>query len=345
MTSDKKGVQGLVQALGGSWGKIDLELKYECAEKAIFRCQQKTDETNDSYLARADVMWAELLAKKMDLSELQAYIMLRGSQLSAEDKKRVLLEADIKDAGELKIDRVSKAIRMLGAGFFQQMSGQAKTKGKIYEGTAMMAEDREVHPEDGMAHAGDSTPDEEEMIEALAAEGDEDAALILDYESAAAGALQEDSELASAYNAYIEARRRLSERHKNRGFWPTSSSSGSFQGKGKWKSFSSKGKGKGQSFGKGPRKSLQQRIMETECRLCGKRGHWKAECPERNKPSAPSSSPGTAATSVLIAESADAAGLPLEFVELPELPIDESCFENSFCLTCMDLDPRLRGKP
>ena len=342
MTSDKKGVQGLVQALGGSWGKIDLELKYECAEKAIFRCQQKTDETNDSYLARADVMWAELLAKKMDLSELQAYIMLRGSQLSAEDKKRVLLEADIKDAGELKIDRVSKAIRMLGAGFFQQMSGQAKTKGKIYEGTAMMAEDREIHPEDGMVHADDPPPDEEEMIEALAAEGDEDAALILDYESAAADTLQEDTELASAYNAYIEARRRLSERHKNRGFWPTTSSSGSFQRKGKWKSFSSKGKGKGQSFGKGPRKSLQQRIMETECRLCGKRGHWKAECPERSKPSAPSSSPGTAATSVLIAESADAAGLPLEFVELPELPIDESCFENSFCLACMDLDPHLR---
>ena len=339
MTGDKKGVQNLVKALGGSWGRIDLELKYESAEKAIFRCQQRSDETNDSYLARADVLWAELLSKKMDMSELQAYILLRGSQLSSEDKKRVLLEADIKDAGELRIDRVSKAIRMLGAGFFQQVAGQSKTKGKIYDGTAFIAEDKEMI-QDEVFLGQDETIEEEETIEALAAEGDEDAALILEYEAAAADTLQEDSDLATAYSAYLDARRRLSERQKNRGFWPTSSASQNFPGKGKWKSFG-KGKGKGNFSGKGYRKPLQQRIMETECRICGKKGHWKAECPDRQKSPHPSQSTGVAATTVSVAESTDFSGLPLEFVELPELPIDETLFASS-CFVCMGMSPSIR---
>ena len=42
---------------------------------------------------------------------------------------------------------------------------------------------------------------------------------------AATELLQEDNELASAYSAYTEARRRLTEKFKNRGFWSTSKSS------------------------------------------------------------------------------------------------------------------------
>ena len=46
----------------------------------------RQDETNDSYLARADVLWQELLNKEMKIEELQAYITLRGWNLSGEDK-------------------------------------------------------------------------------------------------------------------------------------------------------------------------------------------------------------------------------------------------------------------
>ena len=91
LTNDKKGIECLVKALGGQWGKVTLEKKYEVVEKALFRCIQKTDESNDSYLARTDIYWTELLSKKMSMEELRSYIVLRGSLLSHEDKKRVIL--------------------------------------------------------------------------------------------------------------------------------------------------------------------------------------------------------------------------------------------------------------
>ena len=79
----------LVEYLGGQWGKIPLERQYEDAEQALFHTTQKPDEANDSYLARADVMWSRLLARKMSLSDIQAYVVLRGSLLTAEEKKEL----------------------------------------------------------------------------------------------------------------------------------------------------------------------------------------------------------------------------------------------------------------
>ena len=103
---------------------------------------------------------------------------------------------------------------------------------------------------------------EDEMIEMLAQEGDEDAVFVSDYEAMMADTVQEDSDLATAYNAYADARRRLSERFRNRGFWPTNPS--------KRKGKSQKGNFKG-NF-KGQKKTLQQRMMEMSCRPCGKKG-------------------------------------------------------------------------
>jgi hypothetical protein len=91
MVGDKTGVEKLVKILGGHWGKVSLERKYEIFEKAVFRCAQRQDESNDSFLARADILWTELIASKISLEELQAYVVLRGSHLTADDKKRVIL--------------------------------------------------------------------------------------------------------------------------------------------------------------------------------------------------------------------------------------------------------------
>ena len=60
---------------------------------------------------------------------------------------------------------------------------------------------------------------EEEYYEQLLLDEDEDALLIADYESAAADTLQSDEDLASAYNAYSDARKRLSDRFKNPWVW------------------------------------------------------------------------------------------------------------------------------
>ena len=66
---------------------------------------------------------------------------------------------------------------------------------------------------------GDDGPDDE-MLEALAAEIDEDAILVMQFEDSIAETIQADSELSAYYSSHQEARRRPSERVKVRGFWP-----------------------------------------------------------------------------------------------------------------------------
>ena len=291
LSNEKKSIQKLVQLLGGHWGKIGLETKYEAAERALFRCQQRPDETNDSFLARADVYWSDLLSKGMGLSELQAYIVLRGSLLTGEDKKKVLIERNAAETGKLTLEKVTQSVRMLGAGFFHDITGQKKQKGKTYESTALTVDsggDADLQMEGDqpstMFAAGSDEVDFEDFIADLANNGDEDAVLLADFEAAscevAQDAIQEDADLTAAFTAYTDARRRLGERFRNRGFWPINPSLG--KGKGKGNSGRGKGKGSFGSFGKGgQRKTIQQRMLETNGRICFKKGHWKAECPER----------------------------------------------------------------
>ena len=68
LSSDPKCIQRIVEIVGGIWGQVPLEQKFELAER-LFRTQQKSDETADSYLARLDVTWTELLSKKLSLND------------------------------------------------------------------------------------------------------------------------------------------------------------------------------------------------------------------------------------------------------------------------------------
>ena len=319
--NDEKSVKKIIKILGGQWGKISLEQQYQDAEAALFQTQQKADETN-SYLARSDVQWMKLLAQKLRLEDLQAYAVLRGSQLSPEDKKKVVLESDSSLDGKLTMNRVSEAIRLLGASFFQDMTGGKRSaRTKVYDpSSALLAET--VEGEVNETFAANHEDLEEDFIEGLIQEGDEDATLVADFEQAASETLQEDMALAEAYNAYQDARRRLSEKFRNRGFWPTSKSNYN-SGKGKGGKFQNKGKGKSQPFGNRPRRSLQDRIMNSTCRICERQGHWKAECPYRNS-GPPSQTQSTAAsqapttTVVMEAQSGIQDPLPMEFMNLPE---------------------------
>ena len=186
------------------------------------------------YLARADIMWAELRARDIKLDDLETYVTLRGSQLTPDDKKRVLMEVDAANTGKLTISKAAASIRMLGATFFHEMTGQRRARGKTYDQGALLAEHQEPdqddsHPAMVMDHA-DEIP-EDEIMETLLQEGDDDATLVADFEGTATDVIQSDPELASALTAYTEARRRLSEKFRSRGFWPPS--------------FGSKGKSKG----------------------------------------------------------------------------------------------------
>lgn len=149
--NDKKSVQKIIEILGGQWGQIPLERKYEAAERALYRCMQRSDETNDSFLARADVLWQDLLNKGIKVEELQAYVTLRGSNLGPEDKKKVIMDCDSVD-GKLSMKKVASAVRMLGAGFFHEMTtGKRSTKLKVYDQAVLMAEDEDL--EDGVFQA------------------------------------------------------------------------------------------------------------------------------------------------------------------------------------------------
>ena len=63
---------------------------------------------------------------------------------------------------------------------------------------------------------------EDDMLETLAAENDEDAILVMQFEDSISETIQSDSEIAAFYSSYQDARRRLNERVKVRGFWPVS---------------------------------------------------------------------------------------------------------------------------
>ena len=330
--NDRKSIQRIVELLGGHWGQINLERQYEYVERALYRCAQKSDESADSYLARADNMWTELLSKSIDLKAIQAYVTLRGSLLSSDDKKRVILDSDGAGSGTLSTTKVQAAIRMLGANFFQDMTGARRGRGKTYDQATLIADNQDM--DENSTALNVNTEEyivDEDHLEVLFQdslhEGDEDAALIQDFEAAATDLVQSDEDLAMAFNAYSEARRRLTEKFRSRGFWPVSS------GKGKGRS-SFKGVSKGK-FGKGhhsSRKSLQQRIMESKCRICGKVGHWKAECPSRNDATSSTSARSSQAPTSFVQPTTNESSnehpdaLPLEFLSLPEVaqPIDEA---------------------
>ena len=101
--NDEKAIKRLVEIVGGTWGQVPLEHRFALAERALYRSSQRSDETADSYLARMDVVWTEMLTKGFLLEELQSYVVLRGSKLSMEDKKRVIVESGGETSGKLDL--------------------------------------------------------------------------------------------------------------------------------------------------------------------------------------------------------------------------------------------------
>ena len=275
-----EGIKLLVTTLGGVWGKTVLEDKYGKFERAIYGVSQRSDESNESYVARHDVLFEDVLAQGATFNDMRAYILLRNSALSPEDKKRVIIEAQ----GNLKYDTVTTAIRMLGARFFHEVQGAQKNyKSKTYDVnfTQEAEEDTYMMEDQSFVFAAEAGELPEAAIEQLLNEGDEDALVVQQFED-------NDGEMSAYMNTYVEARRRLTEKSKSRCFWPV-----------RQKGFGKKGKGKGAPF-RG-RKPLAVRIAESDCRLCGQRGHWKAECPRRGQVSSTSSTnPRAQAANVMV---------------------------------------------
>ena len=260
-----QGVKSVITALGGVWGKALHENKFEKFERAIFSTQQKPDETHESYLARHDHHFEEMLSMGTKLEEVRSYCLLRNSGLTQEDKKRIIIDSN----GQLEHEKVLSAMKLLGSRFFQEVQGAVKStqRSKTYDINTVTDEDPgQVHPEEDQVFAGEAWDDSD-----FYDESDPDAVICFQFEESLVDALQTDGEIAACYNTYLDARKRLTDKNKNRGFWNSSGNKGysSFKGRGKSKS----------KFGGRMRKPLAQRILESECRRCGQRDHWKAECP------------------------------------------------------------------
>ena len=263
LTDPEQGVQTLLQSLA-SWDEAAELQTYEKCEKALFRTQQKPDETTMSFVNRLTVAFHEL-GDTLTLQEIKAFILLKQSSLSSEDKRKVITLS----GGTLDSSRIEQAMRTLST---KILTSGNQGKKKVYPANYVEEEVNEVlYTEDDQ--------DEEQMIVALAESGDEDAAFVTEFEDHVLDLIQELPEMAECFSSYTQARQRLRDRAKNRGFWP---------GRGKGKG----GKGGGKK-GKGfvPRRSLADRIATSTCRLCGKRGHWKWECPQRGSPT--DNQPGT----------------------------------------------------
>ena len=220
LVNEPKGIQRIVELVGGQWGQVPLERTYELIEKAFYRCSQKADELSDSYLSRCDVIWSDLVMRNIDMKQVQAYAILRGSRLTSEDKKRVIVESGGESTGLLDVKKVSQAIRMLGSGFFQEYTSGRKDKSlKTYDHTAFAIEEVTEEPEAETFWMTEDSLDDD-ALEILAAQDDEDASIILQFEDAVVDNLQQDPELSAYFSTYQEARRRLTEKVKTRGFWP-----------------------------------------------------------------------------------------------------------------------------
>ena len=279
------GIATLVEAIGGSWGATELEERFEFFERALYGTVQRADEAHDSYLARMEAQFTELISRGTTLEEVQAYVLLRQSTLSTDDRKRIFVE----HKGKLPYAPVVQSYRLLGSRFFHEVQGHRNpsTKTKVYDVNVTEEEDAPGNgePSSGVAFtaaiSGELEPElDAEYIDALVAMEDPDAMAVQHFEHELEDFFQETPGMHDAMVTYLEARNRLTEKKRSRGFWPVKGGKG--DGKG--------AEGRGKSKGGARREQLLARIARSFCRKCGQKGHWKAECPNQETTLAPGAS-------------------------------------------------------
>ena len=273
LTDPEHGITHLLSALS-TWEEL-AELKtFELFDRAIYRTTQKSDESAQSFVNRLQVAFEEL-GPDTTIKSVKAFVLLKQSSLSSDDKKKILTMT----SGVLEVGAVENAMRslstnvLLGAGI-----GEKK---KVYPTNYIEPEEdannaTEFQPESGHAYMAYSEDDDitTEAMDQLLAMGDADALLIQSFEKDLEDMFQEIPDLQHALISYQEARGRIREKHRSRGFWPVKGGGKSGKGHG----FGGKGFRKGRG-----KQELMERISRTHCKLCGEKGHWKAECPRRGQ--------------------------------------------------------------
>ena len=87
-------------------------------------------------------------SQKVKIEDIQPYVILRGLLLTPEEKKKVILESNQSLEGKLTTRKVIDSVRMLGATFFNEMSGLKKPQcTKVYDPNTLITQDEDVQPE------------------------------------------------------------------------------------------------------------------------------------------------------------------------------------------------------
>lgn len=305
--NDPTGIQRIVELVGGKWGAVPLEKEFELVEKALYRGQQRADETSDSYLSRCDVIWIELISKKIDLKEIQAYILLRGSRLGSDDKKRVIVDSGAEKGGEFEVAKVEAAVCMIGSGFFQDMVGAKRDKRlKTYDRLSVLKNEMNTMRVSlkpcGLKRNISMT--------ALSRSWQPKTMRMPTWCCSLKMLWQRPVRMiqnSAVSTLRIRRRERASQKRRD-------SVKRGEKGIGK--------KGKGEGEGKG---SPANRIANSYCRICLKNGHWKNECQSRSSSSV--ATPSTAPTSFVTASEVPEEMFHLTTTdERSESKSHESCF-------------------
>ena len=123
LTNPENGVKTLLQALS-AWEE-SAELKtFELFEKAIYRTIQKGDESTQSFVNRLDAAFEEV-GQDTTLKSVIAFVLLKQSNLTHEDKKKILTMTN----GVFEKDAIANAMRSLSTSV---LSGPGSEKKKVY---------------------------------------------------------------------------------------------------------------------------------------------------------------------------------------------------------------------
>ena len=161
-------------------------------------------------------MFEDLLSKKITLADVRAYVLVRQSNLSSDDRKRIIVD----NQGQLTYEQARKSLRLLGSRFFQDLQGNRANHGKKTYEAYQLDEPEDNHQAAFMQETESMEIDEEQIFQLLADQGDEDAVFISDFEDQIVDAIQDHPGLSQCFLSYQEARARVRERARARGFWP-----------------------------------------------------------------------------------------------------------------------------
>jgi hypothetical protein len=173
LTSKTEGVKNLLKALS-SWEESAEMKTYELFEKALYKTNQKADESTTSFVNRLQVAMDELGA--VDVKQFHAFLLLRQSALGVEDRKRVLTMT----AGDMKVSKVEQAMRTLATSV---LSSGAEPKKRVYPTNYV---EPEVEQDANMATTYHVVYEEDEIdaetLEQMAQNGDSDALNMVSFE-------------------------------------------------------------------------------------------------------------------------------------------------------------------